>query len=166
MSSEKWRHRKARAWSSLQIVFLAVAVVAPLWVTNNQRLLPELSEARLRASDALRPSTITSSTLVLPNPDQLKTEKPLEFESRSRQVRLAQTPLSDRSPASRGDLWVLSRIDRLGPLVEKVSLLASQPPSTEFLEISDGLNRFQVSFRSASGLLAQYELHIHYKSRN
>jgi len=165
MNSTRWRQRKAQLWSSLQIVFLAVAVVAPLWVTNNQRLLPELHEARLKASDDLRPSTITSSTILLPNPASISSIRALEFESRSRQVRLAQPPDAARDPSSES-LWTLSRVKRLGGVTEVISLLPSQPPSTEFLEVQEGTNRFLVSFSNAKGQSREYEVMIRYLSQN
>jgi hypothetical protein len=152
-------------WSSLQIVFLAVAVVAPLWVTNNQRLLPELHEAQQKARDGSRPSTITSSTILLPSPSSVSSSRTLEFESRSRQVRLSQPQEAARDPSSES-LWTLSRVLRLGGAPQVISLLPSEPPSTEFLEVQEGLNRFLVSFYNSKGQSREYEVLIRYLSQN
>jgi hypothetical protein len=162
-------------WVALQALSLASILLAPIWLQwggvkpVTGRRVPRTPDSLYAAEQAatLKPVTITSRTVTLPEPDappsgvlRVKTAQ-VRFEWIRRDSGAGQDGI--RSPASK-PAWSLVKIERRE---EKewidVSLLrgeSNQVLGSSFLELDSGMNEFRISFKSAAGPLKSYPLRV------
>ncbi len=157
----------SKLWICCEIFLVAIAMGTPYWVSSD-RVASRLATATFGEGPRLTTSTITSRIVQLPDPSTLGQKAamaPLQFSIETKQFRFEKQNFRKLASVDETQSWKLKTILRQIPTGdwEDVTLVndeAESPVASVFVELSEGENKFVVTFEGQGGVHTSYPVKI------